>query len=147
NLLKKEDVLLDNAVKGQEMTAGIRKSDAKRVFTLQLGPYWDRFERCPPHVCALAAVFLARMNRDREAATHILESIDKSYDVGKTNYSVAMSTLKKYQHHENVQKIISKHAYLLTVMASLLLDAREDGVVPSSEFLWLKPIDRRLWYM
>ena len=32
-------------------------------------------------------------------------------------------------------------------MASLLAAARDDGVVPSSEFLWLKPIDRRLWYM
>ncbi len=32
-------------------------------------------------------------------------------------------------------------------MASLLEGARQDGVVPSSEFLWLKPTDRRLWYM
>ena len=32
-------------------------------------------------------------------------------------------------------------------MASLIEKARQDGVVPSSEFLWLKPIDRRLWYM
>ena len=24
---------------------------------------------------------------------------------------------------------------------------RDDGVVPCSEFLWLKPLDRRLWYM
>ena len=40
-----------------------------------------------------------------------------------------------------------KHAYLLTVLASLLEASREDGVVPTAEFLWLKPIDRRLWYM
>ncbi len=32
-------------------------------------------------------------------------------------------------------------------MASLLEGARDDGVVPSAEFLWLKTIDRRLWYM
>ena len=32
-------------------------------------------------------------------------------------------------------------------MASLLQASRDDGVVPSSEFLWLKPIDRRLWYV
>nr|HAT8713637.1 type IVB secretion system coupling complex protein DotM/IcmP [Legionella jordanis] len=146
-LLKKDDALLDNPVPGQEMTAGIRKGDAKRVFTLQLGPYWDGFERCPPQAYALAAAFMARMNRDRGSASLIMESLDKSYAAGKMDYSVAKAILKKYQNAENVQEILSKHAYLLTVMASLLEAAREDGVVPSSEFLWLKPIDRRLWYM
>lgn len=146
-LLKKDDVLLDNPVPGQEMTAGIRRGDAKRVFTLQLGPYWSGFEHCPPHARALAAVFMARMNRDRSSAVKILEAIDKSYALGKPDYSVANSTLRKYQNAENVQAIVAKHAYLLTVMASLLAASRDDGVVPSSEFLWLKPVDRRLWYM
>ena len=34
----------------------------------------------------------------------------------------------------------------LTVMASMLEAAREDGVQASADFLWLKPLDRRLWY-
>lgn len=146
-LLKKEDALLDSPVHGHEMTAGIKKGDAKRVFTLQLGPYWDGFGRCPPQAYALAAVFMARMNRDRSAATFILESLDKSYSRGKPDFSVAKPTLRKYQGCQNVQEILSKHAYLITVMASLIEAARQDGVVPSAEFLWLKPIDRRLWYM
>lgn len=146
-LLKKDDVLLDNPIPGQEMTAGVRKGDAKRVFTLQLGPYWSDFEHAPPQAQALAAVFIARMNRDRSAADKILAELDKSYSQGKINYAVATETLKKYQNAENVQEIVSKHAYLLTVMASLIQASREDGVVPSAEFLWLKPVDRRLWYM
>lgn len=147
NLLKKDDILLDTAVPGQEMTAGIRKGDAKRVFTLQLGPYWDGFERCPPQAYALAAAFMARMNRDRDSANLILQTLDKTTTAGKPDFSVARSVLKKYQHAENVQEILAKHAYLLTVMSSLLEASRDDGVVPTSEFLWLKPIDRRLWYM
>ena len=147
HLLKKEDALLDNPVPGQELTAGIRKGDAKRVFTLQLGPYWDGFDRCPPQAYALAAVFMARMNRDRNSATMILETLDKTYTAGKPDFSVARSVLKKYQNTELVQEILAKHAYLLTVMASLLEGSRQDGVVPSAEFLWLKPLDRRLWYM
>lgn len=147
NLLKKEDALLDNPVPGQEMTAGIRKGDAKRVFTLQLGPYWDGFDRCPPQAYALAGVFMARMNRDRDSANLILETLDKTFTAGKPDFSVARPIVRKYQNSQIVQEIVAKHAYLLTVLASLLEASREDGVVPASEFLWLKPIDRRLWYM
>ena len=146
-LLKKEDALLDNPVPGQEMTAGVRRGDAKRVFTLQLGPYWSGFDHCSPQARALAAVFMARLNRDRGAASKILESLDKSCSSGKPDFSVATSVLKKYQDTEIVQDIVAKHAYVLTVLASLLQRSRDDGVVPSAEFLWLKPIDRRLWYM
>ena len=146
-LLKKEDLLMDNPIPGEEMTGGIRRGDAKRVFTLQLGPYWDGFDRCPPHARVLAAIFLARINRDRGSAIQIMEELDKSSTMGKPNYSIANSVIKKYQQTELVQEIVDKHAYLLTVLASLLFASRDDGVVPSSEFLWLKPVDRRLWYM
>lgn len=147
DLLKKEDPLLDNPAWGAEMTAGIRRVDAKRVFTLQLGPAWEGFDRCPAHASALAAVFMARMNRDREGASMILESLDKSTVSGHPDYGVAKDIIKKYQGMEIVQEIVGKHAYLLTVLSSLLLASRQDGVVPSVEFLWLKLVDRRLWYM
>jgi intracellular multiplication protein IcmP len=146
-LLRKDDALLDNPIPGQEMTAGIRRGDAKRVFTMQLGPYWEGFEHCSPQAYALAAVFMARMNRDRDAANNILRVLDQTFVAGKPDFSVAKPTMKKYQNSELVQEAIGKHAYVLTVMASLIQGARNDGVVPSAEFLWLKPIDRRLWYM
>ncbi len=146
-LLRKEDAILDNPMPGQEMTAGIKRGDAKRVFTLQLGPYFEDFSSCSPQLRAMAAVFMARMNRDREAADLILKTLDRTYADGKPDYSVANPTLEKYKNTELVQEIVQKHAYQLTVIAELLLAARDDGVVPSAEFLWLKVIDRRLWYM
>lgn len=146
-LLKKDDALLDNPLPGMEMTAGIRRGDAKRVFTLQLGPYWEGFDHCTPQAYALAAVFMARMNRDRNSANLILETLDKTCAAGKPDFSVARPILKKYENTEEVQEIVGKHAYMLTVIASLLEGARQDGVVPSAEFLWLKTVDRRLWYM
>ncbi|RUR12249.1 type IVB secretion system coupling complex protein DotM/IcmP [Legionella sp. km772] len=146
-LLRKDDALLDNQMPGMEMTAGLRKGDAKRVFTMQLGPYWEGFEHCSPQAYALCAVFMARMNRDRDGANLILHTLDKTYVAGKPDFSVARPIMKKYQNTEGVQEIVAKHAYVLTVISSLLTAARNDGVVPSSEFLWLKPVDRRLWYM
>lgn len=146
-LLRKDDILLDNPLPGMEMTAGIRRGDAKRVFTLQLGPYWEGFEHCSPHMRVLAAVFMARLNRDRDSANKILSVVDKTFASGKPDFSIAGPTIEKYRNSELVQEILFKHAYTLTVLASLLEGARQDGVVPSSEFLWLKPVDRRLWYV
>ena len=39
------------------------------------------------------------------------------------------------------------NAYVYSFMATLLEVSRSDGVLASSEFLWLKPLDRRLWYV
>lgn len=147
NLLKKDDILLDNPTPGQEMTAGIRRGDAKRVFTMQLGPYWQGFEHLSPQAYAIAAMLIARINRDRDGANTILKALDKSFVTGKPNFAVARPIMNKHKNTELVQEIVVKHAYVLTVMASLLEGARDDGVVPSSEFLWLKVVDRRLWYM
>ena len=129
------------------MTASIKKGDAKRVFTMQLGPLWQGFERCQPHVVALAAIFLARMNRDREGAMNLSNNLSKEFATGKMNYAAAWPLLNKFKDLPEVREVVGQHAYVYTVMASLLKQARNDGVVPSSEFLWLKPIDRRLWYM
>ena len=147
SLLKKNDILMDPSSPGQEMTASIKKGDAKRVFTMQLGPLWQGFERCQPHVVALAAIFLARMNRDREGAMNLSNNLSKEFATGKMNYAAAWPLLNKFKDLPEVREVVGQHAYVYTVMASLLKQARNDGVVPSSEFLWLKPIDRRLWYM
>jgi intracellular multiplication protein IcmP len=146
NLLKKNDLLMEASMPGQEMTAALRKADAKRIFTMQLGPIWKDFNSCQPHVIALAAIFLARLCRDRESANQISKQLSISFAQGKIDYSSAYPVLEKHKNSFLVQEIIQKHAYVCTVMASLLEAARDDGVVPSSEFLWLKPIDRRLWY-
>ena len=146
-LLKRDDPLLDTPMPGLEMTAGIRRGDTKRVFTLQLGAAWEGFDRCTPQTKALAAVFMARMCRDRKAADLILSTLDKTCAEGKPDYAVANPTLEKYKNSELVQEVVHRHAYVLTVMAALIVAARNDGVVPSAEFLWLKVVDRRLWYM
>jgi intracellular multiplication protein IcmP len=129
------------------LTATVKKGEARRVFTLQLGPYWNDFDALPVQTKALAAIFIAKINRDRDGATKLLKALNLSAAKGRLDVSTVPALLNKHRNTELVQEIVQKHAYVMTVMAALLQAARQDGVLASSDFLWLKPIDRRLWYV
>jgi len=130
-----------------KVTATVSKGDAHRVFTLQLGPYWRGIERLPIYAQALFAAFAARANGDRNGSAGLLAQIASSTRRGKLDFSGTNELLAKYGNSKPVLKITASHAFVLTVMASMLSLARQDGVLPSADFLWLKPIDRRLWFM
>ena len=110
HLLKQNDILLDPNSPGQETTASIKKAEAKRIFTMQLGPLWRGFDNCQPHVMALAAIFLARMNRDRNAAKEISNALSKSFAKGKIDYSASYPVLKKYQNTPEALELEHMHA-------------------------------------
>jgi intracellular multiplication protein IcmP len=121
---------------------------ATRVFTQQLGRPWRGVDKLPIHAKALLAIFSAKANGDRESVSKLIRQIAASAeDMGKLNFSGVDVILKKHVDSKIVKRVVSAHAYELTVMASMLEVARMDGVLATAEFLWLKPIDRSLWYM
>jgi intracellular multiplication protein IcmP len=122
----------------------LKRGETNRLFIMQLGALWQGPDRLPPHARALFAAFAARINADGAGSKLLLQMAASSR--GKMNYTGTDALLKKYLNSKGVQKIVQSHAYILTVMASMLLGSREDGVQASADFLWLKPLDRRLWY-
>ncbi len=124
----------------------LKRGQASKVFINQIGPLWPGTDKLPPHVKALFAALAARINADGKGSADLLESINRSA-AGKLDFTGADALCKKYQDTKPVRTIVQSHAYLLTVMASMLANARQDGVQASADFLWLKPLDRRLWYM
>lgn len=124
----------------------LRRGQANKLFAIQLGPVWQGTKRLPPHARALFAIFAARYHSDTKAAQKLLTQISAS-SATKIDYTGTDELLRKYEGHKHIQEIVHQHAYVLTVMASMLEVAREDGVQASADFLWLKPIDRKLWYM
>ncbi len=120
---------------------------AQRIFVLQLGPLWRGLNALPIHVQALMVIFLARAHRDRKVADDLLTQIAASSGSGKLNFSGVREQLRKYQNSRILAWVIPRHAYVGTMMATLLTIARSDGVLATSEFLWLKPLDRRMWYI
>ena len=123
---------------------------AKQVLLMQLGNYWHDVYRLPIHFRALFALFAAKAHNDVNSViklnAQIATSATKS-DWKNIDYTGIDELLAKYINEKAVQKIVSAHAFVYTVMASMLNLARTSGVYASSDFLWLKPIDRRLWYV
>jgi intracellular multiplication protein IcmP len=121
--------------------------NAHRVFALQLGALWTNLEKLPIHTQALFAIFAARGNRDREGSDKLLKQIAISAENSdKLNFTGTRELLNKHVSSKLVGQVVGSHAYVLTILASMLELARTDGVLASAEFLWLKPLDRRLWY-
>lgn len=125
----------------------LKRGEANKLFALQLGPMWGGTSKLPPHLKALFAVFAARINSDSKPAAQLLAQLSASSLNRSLNYAGVEQLLKKHENSKLVQKIVHSHAYVSTVMASMLLGARDDGVQAAADFLWLKPLDRRLWYV
>lgn len=64
----------------------------------------------------------------------------------KKGDALVKKCIEKYSTNPKVKKVISIHAYNLTVVASLIEAARLGGVLPSCSALWLKVHDRNLFY-
>lgn len=125
----------------------LKRGKANQLFAMQLGALWTGPDKLPMHVKALFAVFAARINADSAPAAKILTQLSASSLDKNLNYAGVEELLKKHKDSKLVRKVTDNHAYVYTVMASMLLAAREDGVQASADFLWLKPKDRRLWYV
>lgn len=130
----------------ESIEAVLRKGETTRIFAMQLGPLWQGVEKLPPYMKALFAAFAARMNADSKPAIELLMQLART-STTQMDFSGVDALLKKHYDSKAVQQIVSSHAYVYTVLPSLLQGAREDGVQASADFLWLKPLDRRLWYI
>lgn len=154
---KKHNLLIETRTKPKEtsflhtdvVTISIDKDKANRVFASQMGRPWTQVDDLKIHEKALFAVFAARSEQDREGASQLLTQIsDSARDPNdKLNFAGTEELLKKHAGSKPIAKLFKEHAYVLTVMASMLELGRLDGIIATAEFLWLKPYDRTLWYM
>lgn len=143
---KKHKLLIEHRDNGK-LTVSLNEGAAYRVFALQVGQFWRDVDTLPIHIQALFAIFMARANQDRANSDKILNQIAKTSSSDKLDFSGVKELVKKHKDSKLAKYAIGRHAYILTVMATCLELARTDGVLATAEFLWLKPIDRPLWYI
>lgn len=125
----------------------LRNKDALDVFRAQMGPLWEGVQQLQGHRKALFALFLARIEHDTTGARELIQDLAISYSKGTPDFTLVSQLLKKHSQSKVAARCIQNHAYVMTVLGAMLQLARTDGVLASSDFIWLKPIDRELWYL
>ena len=144
--LTKEELKEDKLAKETVYKYGIEKGLAARIFSMQLGKPWISIDELAPHNKALFAIFAAKAYRDRQVANALLAQLSAS-SRGALDYTGIDELLAKHRNQPDVVIACNAHAYEATVMIAMLQLARTDGVLASAEFLWLKTLDRRMWYI
>lgn len=134
-------------IKTAEYVLVLNKTRAARAFTLQLGRAFESVMAMPIHRRAIFVVFASRGSRDTEQANRLITQFAHSAAQGRLDCTGVDALCLRYVQNTRVQEILKIHAYEFTAFISMLLFAREDGVLASSDFLWVKPLDRRLWYV
>lgn len=124
----------------------LSRERAEKLFASQLGPLWEGPEKLRSSTRALFACFCAQACSDNKAAIEGLKTMALTVSSGKPDYSFAKGLLDKYYQDERIQAIVKRHAYVSTVVSSTLMEARKYGVLPPNFFLWLRPVNRPLWY-
>jgi hypothetical protein len=65
---------------------------------------------------------------------------------GLPNLQVAQWIVDKYRHNDLARRMFAVHHWEYTYWFELFVQAKRRGKIPDSEFRWLKPADRTLWY-
>lgn len=130
-----------------QTVASIIPERASRILIRQVGKPWTSADDLPIYAKALFTIFGIKADAETELANKLLRRIAASADKGQLDFTGIEENFQRVKKLKLVKKVVANHAYVLTVMASMLEIARSDGVLASAEFLWLKPLDRSLWYM
>lgn len=112
----------------------------------------------PDHYIALAGVCFAFSSGKREEARNALGIMALSYKEDRNNknnssgdqidLAPGIQLYQKYGHNKAVWSAVKNHRSFANVwMFSLMRHAQIKGSLPSSEYIWLKPYDRTLFYV
>ena len=152
---------LKNGLPSTELPAwGHARLDGEKalaVLTEQLGKPFEGYEGLSPCRRALAVAFLAYAGGDKKGCVALLDAVSLFYieKDGQASCPLledsdfAEKLKKQWERHTSVlnEKCLTIHgAYELPWFMALLYRARQKGVLAGSQFLWLRPLDRPLWY-
>ena len=151
---------LNNGLASTDLPAyGNAHFDEKKavdVLQEQLGAPFKGFEALTPGRKALACAFLAYAGGNKKECVEILDAVSASYTEKTAPVCPVLEqdafqkrlakVCKKHEIFLNTPLLVRHKAFELPWFMALLTRARQKGVLASSQFLWLRPLDRPLWY-
>lgn len=123
---------------------------AAAAFAEQLGKPWHGVARADLPVQTF--LILAGMHLTRnKAAMSSREEVSIAWAAGGNGTEkmkeIVAEGLKNEKLVSTIDKVCSKHAFAHTAVIALLdLARRKGGVFPAADFVWIRKVDRNLWY-
>ncbi|CCD30244.1 putative conjugal transfer TrbA-like protein [Candidatus Glomeribacter gigasporarum BEG34] len=113
----------------------------------QLGKRINALSQLKPHERALFAVFgLRAFFKDVKGAQQLMDALSAVNRHSRPDFALAQAAFQRCASAKTAPLWLTQHPYPRTLLMALLIEARTLGVLPSSHFIWLKPLDRALWY-
>ena len=134
---------------------GIDREAATAVFATQLGPRWKNARTLPLDVRALLAVCALKIARQRDRADALLGRFAQAVETkGAMRFKPDLALRREIDQIVNdpalggaAIKIAEKHAFVTPAMLHVLAYARDrGGVLAPAQFVWLRGVNRALWY-
>jgi len=129
------------------------RAKAYRAFARQLGRRWRGPEYLPLYAQGLYVAFALKSRRKRDAAEEMLGELAEAWSAKKgfNPSSHLKRKIKKSLADKSLCSVIrddaDKHAFNTSALLACLAKARaEGGVLAPASFLWLRGVDRDLWY-
>ncbi len=126
---------------------------ASKVFAVQLGAPFTSYQQLPPHQKAILAIHLAHMMVDRDASTALADRCSTSFVQGKKgkpsviDIEGADEIFAKHCNAPEFVRLCARHHHINVLLTAIRHAALDNaGVLQPAEFLWLRPVDRTLWY-
>lgn len=148
---------------------------AQAVFASQLGPAWEGLDHLPGYLYKFAAALALFACEEKDAAKSLLDSLSLSFRAPQRARPARFDTVAPFWHptrHERpyaidsriakdilpgaqralasdvVQEAMRPHlVYRNLALLALYEAARRKGVLPTAEFIWLRPLNRPLYYL
>ena len=127
----------------------VSRERATKVFSQQMGRPWRGIAHLSDVERRVFAVLACRIAKDKTMASRLIKGFGLAYgeDIPfKEVDALADEAIRKHGGHPRIQELVKRHAFVRTILMRMLAEARSDGVMPSSDMLWVKPNDRVLWY-
>lgn len=133
----------------------------EELLAAQLRMPWSGFGPLKPHQKALCAVMALFYAYDVDGGNALVGDLAAVFDGIRADGSQMDAAILREKGMmprieailasdagRNLRKVADRHAWLETAFPAMLTVARKDrGVLPSAVFIWLKRVDRGLWYI